>query len=402
MDKVSRAGLVSGVRSERSSARGVGLEGRATTRDFEMDLEFHQLDMRYEHLRLRRPERERRLLASLAEKGQQVPIVVVALVEDLGRYQVIDGYKRVRLLQRLGTDTVQATVWDMNEAEALVLDRSLRAADAETAIEQGWLLQELRNLPLSHEDLAKRFDRSVSWVSKRLALVQVLPQSVQEHIRAGRIPAQAAIKYLVPLARARREDCEVLSQAIATHHFTSREVSNLYRAWREGSRDVRRRVLEDPELFLRAQRELEEEHPVEVRAAERLLRDLELMGRLARRAERRWREGCGLMEPKEREEVRLCLEQAREDLARLARRIDMQDARAEPERADGDPGASREGCRQTPDCADAEDLAPGGAEGDSVGVGRVASSQPGGEGRAAPERDSGTPRFVPGEPGPGP
>jgi len=32
-----------------------------------MDLEFHQLDLRYEGLRVRRPERERRLLSSLAE-----------------------------------------------------------------------------------------------------------------------------------------------------------------------------------------------------------------------------------------------------------------------------------------------------------------------------------------------
>jgi ParB family chromosome partitioning protein len=367
-----------------------------------MDLEFHQLEMRYEHLRLRRPERERRLLASLAEKGQQVPIVVVALFEDPGRYQVIDGHKRVRLLQRLGSDTVDATRWDMSEAEALVLDRSLRAADAETAIEQGWLLQELRNLPLSHEDLAKRFDRSVSWVSKRLALVQVLPQSVQEHIRGGRIPAQAAIKYLVPLSRAKREDCEVLAEAITKHQLTSREVGEVYRAWREGSRDVRRRVLGDPGLFLRAQREIEEEHPVMVRAADRLLRDLALVGRLARRAERQWREGSGVMEPKEREEVRLCLEQALLDLGRLARRIEEEDARAEPGHTDRDPGASREGSRETTDCADAEGLAPGGPKGDPVGLGRVASPQPRGEGRAAPERDPGAARFVPGEPGPSP
>ena len=44
-----------------------------------MDLEFHQLDLRFEHLRVRRPDRERRLLASLAASGQQVPIVVVAV-----------------------------------------------------------------------------------------------------------------------------------------------------------------------------------------------------------------------------------------------------------------------------------------------------------------------------------
>ena len=43
-----------------------------------MQLEFHQLDRRWEHLRVREPHRQRRLLASLAESGQQTPIVVVA------------------------------------------------------------------------------------------------------------------------------------------------------------------------------------------------------------------------------------------------------------------------------------------------------------------------------------
>ena len=36
-----------------------------------MELEFHQLDLRYEGLRVRRAEREHRLLAALAEWGQQ-------------------------------------------------------------------------------------------------------------------------------------------------------------------------------------------------------------------------------------------------------------------------------------------------------------------------------------------
>jgi integrase len=43
-----------------------------------MQLEFHQLDRRWEHLRVHHPGRQRRLLASLAESGQQTPIVVVA------------------------------------------------------------------------------------------------------------------------------------------------------------------------------------------------------------------------------------------------------------------------------------------------------------------------------------
>ncbi len=52
-------------------------ESRAGT----MQLEFHQLDRRWEHLRVREPQRQRRLLASLADSGQQTPIVVVAAAD---------------------------------------------------------------------------------------------------------------------------------------------------------------------------------------------------------------------------------------------------------------------------------------------------------------------------------
>ncbi len=107
-----------------------------------MRLEFHQLDRRWEHLRVRHPARQRQLLASLAEVGQQTPIVVVAATGQGDHYVVIDGYKRLAALQQLGRDTVEAVVWPMSEAEALVLDRSLRFSQHETALEQGWLLQE--------------------------------------------------------------------------------------------------------------------------------------------------------------------------------------------------------------------------------------------------------------------
>ena len=368
---------------------------------FPMDLEFHQLEMGYEGLRLRRPERERRLLASLADKGQQVPIVVVRLAEDEGRYQVIDGYSRVRLLKRLGVDTVRATVWDLSEAEALLLDRSLRTVERETAIEQGWLLQVLRN-PLSYEEMACRFDRSVSWVSQRLSLVDDLPRRVQELIRAGRIPAQAAMKYLVPMARGSREDCEAFALSIAQHHFTSREIGDLYKAWRDGSGDVRRWVLENPELFLRAQRELEEASPPHPPPRE-VIRDLELVGRLARRAERKWKEAARGVSETEREEVLRCLDQALVDLDRLSRRIHSEEERhAEPGHADGDPDALKEGCGHASDREDAPGLSSGGPAGGPVGLGGAAPLPATGESRAAPSRDPGALRHLPGEPGPGP
>ncbi|OFW35173.1 MAG: hypothetical protein A3F70_10725 [Acidobacteria bacterium RIFCSPLOWO2_12_FULL_67_14] len=133
-----------------------------------VELEFHQLDLRYERLRVRQPARERRLLASLADVGQQTPIVVVTTA---ARYVVVDGHKRVRCLRRLHRDTVTAVAWEMPEPEALIFRQVLHTDATDSALEQGWLLRTLHEdhrLPLQH--LARRFDRSVSWVSWRLSL----------------------------------------------------------------------------------------------------------------------------------------------------------------------------------------------------------------------------------------
>jgi ParB/RepB/Spo0J family partition protein len=149
-----------------------------------MRLEFHQLERRLEHLRVRHPERHRRLLASLASSGQQTPIVVVA-AEQPDKYLVIDGYQRVAALQQLGRDTVDAVVWSLSEVEALLLDRSMRSGDHETALEEGWLLVELeQRFGYGLEELARRFDRSTSWVSRRMGLVELdLPPKLRQPVK---------------------------------------------------------------------------------------------------------------------------------------------------------------------------------------------------------------------------
>jgi ParB family chromosome partitioning protein len=147
-----------------------------------VELEFHQLELRYERLRVIRPEPERRLLASLAEVCQQMPIVIVK--DPGGRFVVIDGYKRVPLLRRLTRDTVAASCWPGQEAEALIVTRLMQTAEPETALEQSWLLAELHTrFGFSLEELGRRFGHSLSWVSRRLALVQELPDSIQEQVR---------------------------------------------------------------------------------------------------------------------------------------------------------------------------------------------------------------------------
>jgi len=164
-----------------------------------MELELRQLDRRYEALRRRSPRRERRLLASLAQHGQQQPIIVVG---SEGSDAIVDGFKRVRALSMLRRDVVVATRWELPEPDALVLDWQLREGGGSDALEQAWLLRELRErFDLAEEELARRCDRSKSWVSRRLALVSELPEEIQETVRRDELGAHAAMKYLVPLAR---------------------------------------------------------------------------------------------------------------------------------------------------------------------------------------------------------
>jgi ParB/RepB/Spo0J family partition protein len=248
-----------------------------------MELELHQLDLRYAALRRRDGRRERALLASLMEAGQQVPVVVVK--GEAGRFVLVDGYKRVRALQRLRRDTVAAISWALEEPEALLLERLMHTSEGTSALEQGWLLRELHErFGLSAIELARRFDKSPSWVSRRLALVRELPEAVQELVRKGELAAHAAMKHLVPLARANPEGCTELAPALAGHGLSSRQVATLCTAWVTATPESQKLILSDPLLILRAEEQAQ--RPREKTSAERLLSDVSALAGISRRARR--------------------------------------------------------------------------------------------------------------------
>jgi ParB/RepB/Spo0J family partition protein len=369
-----------------------------------MELEFHQLDLRYEALRVRRADVERRLLGSLSEGGQQVPIVVVSLSDEPGRYVVIDGYKRIRALRRLGRDTVEAMVWPVSEAEALVADRANRQSSALSALEQGWLLHELSERHgLSGEELARRLGHSASWVSRHLGLVRELPAAVQEHVRAGQLPAQSVMKYLLPLFRVRAEDAEVLAAAAVRLHLGSRDIAELCRAWRSAGEAVRARLVAQPELFLRTRRELASPDPRPETTAEKVRRDLDLVGVLVRRSARALRAEPTTVSPEERDLLRSLARQAEADLLKLQHQLEeMDQAHAERTPTHDDPGSVRAGDEPASDRPGTEAVAQGGQGGDCVGRGAGlarAARQPRGR---APHADPGAVHVLPGQPGPGP
>jgi ParB/RepB/Spo0J family partition protein len=255
-----------------------------------MDLDLHRLELTYQKLRRHDARRLAQLVASICEQGQQSPVVVVEQPGQPGRYVLIDGYQRVAALHKLSQDTVSAVVLALDEVEALCLTHRLEGAQQRCALEQGWLLSELvERHGVSQVKLGLLLGHSSSWVSRRLALVHELPDQAQELVRTGRLCPYGAMRHLVPLARAKGKDCERLVERLgeATTLVTARQLGRLCMAWRSANAAERRRIVQQPLLYLRAEEAVAA--PVaDPPSPERLLRnDLDALGAIARRASRR-------------------------------------------------------------------------------------------------------------------
>lgn len=249
-----------------------------------VEVDLHQLELRHRDLRIHDGEQRRRIIGSVAEIGQQVPVVVI---RDADRLVLIDGYLRVEALRRLHRDTAIATTWPVTEVDALVHHRHLSAAKW-VALEDAWLLGRLRDHGLTMDQLAHRLCRSKSWVSRRLGLLDALAAPAQDRVRAGTVPAQAAMKYLVPLARANKRQCEQLIAGLGDTPVSVRELGALYTAWRRADRAGRQRIAAEPLLVLRALSSMTAEPEDDT---DSLHKDLTMIAAIALRASRRVRDG---------------------------------------------------------------------------------------------------------------
>ena len=262
-----------------------------------MELEFHQLEKKYAALRIADAQRRARLVASLCAHGQQQPVLVVPGASHeagIEHYVLIDGYARVAALDELKRDSVEATVLDLSEAHALLLAFRLEHQRARSTIEEAWLLRELiSGHRIAPRDLAPWLGRSPSWVSRRLGLIEVLPAIAEETVRAGRLPAQAAMKYLVPLARANRGQCARLVEQLGGQRLSVRQCARLYAGWRAGNAEQRQAVVERPLLYLALDEKQDESAaPADpgTEREQRLVRDLGLLAATCRRVREALRE----------------------------------------------------------------------------------------------------------------
>jgi ParB-like chromosome segregation protein Spo0J len=222
---------------------------RFDTQTLESDL--HQLELRFASLRLRQPRGVELLARSIEQNGQLVPVVAVA--EQANRWVLIDGYLRIEALRRLARDTAWVELWDCPVSQAL-LQTLVRVQDRTwEAIEEGAVIRELiERFGLSQREVARQTGRDVSWVNRRLGLVQDLPEALFTAICRGELSTWAASRVLAPLARANNDQAPTLLTALQRDPLSSRELHTWYQHYQKANHLKRERMLAQPRLFCQA------------------------------------------------------------------------------------------------------------------------------------------------------
>ena len=136
------------------------------------------------------PEALQELADSIRERGLIQPIVVRPLPDAPGEFQIVTGERRWRASQLAGLHVIAALVRELDDLEVveLALIENIQRADLNALEEARGYAGMIKRFNRSHETIAGIVGKSRSHVANTLRLMR-LPQSVQDHLEAGRLTA---------------------------------------------------------------------------------------------------------------------------------------------------------------------------------------------------------------------
>jgi ParB/RepB/Spo0J family partition protein len=211
-------------------------------------IELSSIDLRLERTRLRNNSVEQALLDSVAREGILDPLYIAGR-DDTQRYLLLDGFKRYRCARKLGMGMVPAECVADDVATGIVtFIRRNEYGCGITVLEQASLIEELhRRCAMSIYDIAQRLDRSPSWVSMRLGILDDLTPLVREKILSGAFPVRAylyGIKGFTRVNNIGKERVDLFVGAVSGKQLSTRDLFVLSRAFFTGGKVIERLVLE--------------------------------------------------------------------------------------------------------------------------------------------------------------
>jgi hypothetical protein len=188
-------------------------------------------------------------------------------------------------------------------------------------------------------------------------LRKVLTAEMQTKIAAGQIPAQAAMKYLLPLARANAEHARKLVAGLGAQRISVRQMGKLYAAYRAADTVGRARLCDSPLVFLQMEAQAERSAEGQSTGVDRLVSDLGAIAGLCGRARRR---ACAEISIEEiavaQDRIGAAMGAARGSFAMLEQELLRRLDHDRPGSAHSDLRAAGQGLGDTCDRASAQDL----------------------------------------------
>jgi hypothetical protein len=184
-----------------------------------VEIELNQISRKYESYRIKNDFTERLLLSSIAEKGIVEPLTCV------DEYVLLDGYKRLRCMDKLNINIVPVNSLGLDEQDGIIqLIRASKNKSLQT-LEQSCFIDGLhRDFGLTVSGIAEKLDMSPAWVSLRLGLIGDMSESVRDNIFSGRFPVRSYMYSLKPFTHVKGSDKYLVDRFVS--HVSGKKLSS--------------------------------------------------------------------------------------------------------------------------------------------------------------------------------
>jgi ParB/RepB/Spo0J family partition protein len=244
------------------------------------EVEISSFDLRYESYRMRNEGVERKLLHSIMEQGVCDPVEGVDAADE---YKILlNGFKRYRCSKKLGIGIIPYLSLGKDETMGIIQLIRVSNSKSLSILEQAKLIDDLKNVHnMAVSEIAGKLERSKSWVSMRLGLLDEMSEYVRERIFNGSLPVYSYMYTLRQFRRmnlATQEEIDEFVKVISKNKLSIRDIEILSHGYFKGSADFRNQIKTGHIVWaLKQMRELEHEQ-VNLNEAERgMLRELEIV-----------------------------------------------------------------------------------------------------------------------------
>jgi len=205
-----------------------------------------EFDLSLSGMRIMNPDWVSRVQNSMWLHGQLQPVIAR---EHEGKYQILDGFKRVYVAMDLMIKTLQCQVMDIDLQQAKLLILSYNRPRQSMEIwEEAMVLEDLlKTHNLSQRSLSTLTGYSRSWVSRRLSMIGKIDEEVAADIRMGVLTSSQA-RALIKLPRGNQMD---VARVIVDLGLSSRQSDRLVNAFLKAEDEQQQRdILNHPKHII--------------------------------------------------------------------------------------------------------------------------------------------------------